>query len=44
MPSETAVERVRALLADVHGTSARLEIARRPDQVDIIVQVPYELA
>ena len=43
-PSETAADRVRALLADVHGASARLETVRRPHQVDIIVQVPYELA
>lgn len=43
-PSQAAAERVRALLADVHGTLARLEIARRPEEVDIIVQVPYELA
>lgn len=43
-PSEATLERVRAVLADMYETSARLEMARRPDQVDIIVQVPYELA
>jgi hypothetical protein len=43
-PSEAAVARVRSLLLELHGAAARLQIEVLPDTVEVIVEVPHELA
>ena len=43
-PSDAALARVRALLADVHAAAAELTICDAGGPVRAIVKVPYELA
>jgi hypothetical protein len=43
-PSDASIERVGGLLVELYGKAARLEIGSGPAAVDIVLQVPYELA
>jgi len=43
-PSAPAVQHVRSLLTDLHGTAASVEVDRSAGTSLIIVEVPYELA
>ncbi len=43
-PSDASVARVRSLLIELYGSSGTLEIERTADAVNVIVEVPYELA
>lgn len=43
-PSDRSVARVRSLLTELHGKSAKLELERTGGATKVIVEVPYELA
>ncbi len=43
-PSAASVARVRSLLIELYGAKAKLEIESNVGAVDVIVEVPYELA
>jgi LytS/YehU family sensor histidine kinase len=43
-PSAQSVARVRSLLAELYGAAGRLEIAGQDGAIQVIVEVPYELA
>jgi sensor histidine kinase YesM len=43
-PSEAAVARVRLLLAELYGAASELEVRPANAAVEVVVEVPYELA
>jgi len=43
-PSDASISRVRSLLAELYGRSARLQVESGTGAIDIVVTVPYELA
>jgi hypothetical protein len=43
-PSKSSCDSVQSLLADIYGPSARLDIGSTTETVNVVVEVPYELA
>ena len=43
-PSEAAVARVRLLLAELYGAASKVGIRTADAAVEVVVEVPYELA